>query len=79
MKTYHVIKIKYLGRTNNLGSRIKLVSERFNSRKTIGYNYSFNSSYDGAVDYLKKTHNILGVAEGKDCYYILTDTFKPIV
>lgn len=79
MKNYHVLKVAYLGPTNFKGSRVKITSERFEQSKTISWNYSFNSSYDIAADWLKNNgFDLLGIAEGKDCYYIISETFKPL-
>lgn len=75
----HVLKIKYLGPTNNRGSKVSIVSERFEQRKTIDYNHKFNSSADVAVDYLvKQGFNIVGKGESKEGYYLITDTFNPL-
>jgi hypothetical protein len=79
MKNFHIIKVKYLGPTNTKGSRVKMVSERFVSSKTISYDYKFNSAVDMAADWLTNTgFNIIGQAEGTDCGYIITDTFEEL-
>jgi hypothetical protein len=78
MKNYHIIKVKYFGATNYTGSRVKMISERFNVSKTIPYNHELNSIQDIAADYLQATHNIIGIGEGKDCMYVISDTFEPI-
>lgn len=76
---FHVIKVYYLGATNTLGSRIRIVSERFKVSKTIPYDYVFNSSLDIALDYLYKNgFNIIGQGCGNDCSYIITDTFDSL-
>lgn len=75
----HVIKVTYLGPTNSRGSRVKMHSERFQKGKTIGYDYQFNNSLDIAKDYLiKNGFELVAQAEGKDCYYIMTNTFKSL-
>lgn len=64
MKNYHLIKVKYLGATNTMGSRVKLTSERFNQSKTIPFDYTLNNINDMAAKYLKKTgHKIAGQVE----------------
>jgi hypothetical protein len=74
---YHVIKVKYIGPTNYSGSRVKMISERFEDSKTIPYGYEFNSALDIAENWLGKNgYEIVGHAEGKDCYYVITNTFK---
>ena len=76
---FHVLKVYYLGATNTLGSRVRIVSERFKISKTIPYNYVYNSSLDIALDYLSKNgFNIIGNAEGRNCSYIITDTFDSL-
>ena len=77
---FHVIKVYYIGATNSKPSRVKLVSERFKVSKTIEYNHQFNGICDIALDWLSKNgFNIIGKAEGKDCYYIISDTFNSII
>ena len=79
MTNYHVLKIKFHGATNTSGSRIGITSERFDQRLIIPYNYEYNSSYAGAEAYLiANGFNIIGMGVGKDCMYIITDTFKPL-
>lgn len=80
MQNYHIIKAKYLGATNYRGSRIKLTSERFEQSKVINYTYEFSNTLEIAENALKLLgFNLIGHAEGKDCYYIITDTFKGLV
>jgi hypothetical protein len=79
MKNYHVLKIKYYGPTNVSGSRIGIISERFNQRKTIDFRHDLGYSYEQAEFWLKNNgFGIVGMAEGKDCYYIISDTFEPL-
>lgn len=75
---YHIFKVKYYGATNTSGSRIGIVSERFDQRVTIS-DYECNSSVDGAEKYLRgRGYDIVGIAEGKDCMYIISSTFEPL-
>lgn len=79
MTNYHIIKIKYLPATTYRPARIKLISERFHNYVIIPYDYQYNSAYDMAeVWLLSHSFNVIGLAEGSDCYYIITDTFKPL-
>lgn len=76
---FHVLQIKYLSPTNNKGSRVSINSERFEQRVTIDYNHEFNSIAEIANEYLSaKGFNIIGKAESKEGYYLITDTFKPL-
>ena len=77
VKNFHVLKVSYLGASNYEPSRIKITSERFKKSKTISYNHNFNSTAEGAIDYLEsRGFDIVGKAEGKDCYYIISTTFE---
>jgi hypothetical protein len=79
MKNHHIIRVKYYGATNTNGSRVGIISDRFRERVTIPYDYSFNTSYEIAVNWLKNNgFNVIGIGEGLDCSYVITDTFKPL-
>lgn len=55
LKNYQLIKVKYLGATNTLGSRVKMIDTRFeNKSKTIPFNYSLNNVNDMAAEYLNQ-------------------------
>lgn len=76
---YHVLKIKYLGPTNYTGSRVKIISERFEQSKTIDYDHKYSNINDMAAKWLiGKGFNILGYGEAKDGMYIISDTFEPL-
>lgn len=78
-KNYHLLKVTYIGPTNYLGSRVKITSERFKQSKTISYDYAFNNALDIAEDWLTKNgFEIVGHGEGKDCYYVISNTFEPL-
>lgn len=82
IKNYHILTIKYIGPSNVLGSRIKIISERFKESVTISYDYECNSALDGAEKWLKAHgFNLIGHGEGKDHMYVITDIFispKPL-
>lgn len=79
MKNYHVLKVSYLGATNSRGSRVKISSERFQQYVIVSYSYKFNNTADIAEDWLKYNNfEIIGCAEGIDCYYIISSTFEPL-
>ncbi len=79
MKNVNVIKVKYLGATNTKGSRVKIVSDRFKSNVTLGYDYKFNSALDIALDYLSKLgFDVIGCNNDGDVGYIITSTFEDI-
>lgn len=75
---FHVLKVKYIGATNYKPSRVSIRSERFEQSKTIEYDHQFSNTYEIAINWLNENgFNVPGKAEGKDCYYIISDTFKP--
>jgi hypothetical protein len=79
MQNLHIIKVKYIGPTDFDGTKIKLFSERFNHSIKIPFDYKFNSTIDIAIDYLSNNnYNIIGIADSKKSYFIITDTFKPL-
>ena len=76
MQNLHIIKIKYLGPTDNRGARVKLTSERFFGSVTLDYDYSTEPT-EQAVNWLKSHgFKIVGTAEGRNCDYVITSTFK---
>ena len=76
---YHLIQVKYLGPTNNLGSRVKLISKRFEQSIIIDYAYELNNSMEMAEKWLESNgFDIIGHAEFGDSYIIITDTFEPL-
>ncbi len=75
----HAITIKYIGPTNNRGSRVSITSDRFKERVLISYDYSMNNIYDMAISYLEtKGFTITGLAETKNGYILITNNFKSI-
>jgi hypothetical protein len=79
IKNFHVLTVKFLGPTNNTGARVKIISERFKDSVTIPFDYQFDNTCSIAEAWLTKHgYNITGHAEGKDHYYIITDTFESL-
>jgi hypothetical protein len=78
----HAIEVRFLGPTATKGAQINLnslLSFTGGDVLTIFYNRSAGSWLDHAVEVLKTAgFEIVGVAEGADCYYIITSTFKPL-
>ncbi len=76
---YNIIEVVYLGATNNKGSRVKMYSPRFETSKTIPFNYSLNSIDEMAIEYLKNNgFEIIGQGETKKGFAIITSTFKAL-
>ena len=75
---FHVLKVSYVGPGNTTGTRVKITSERFEQSKMVSYDYA-TDTMGTAVNYLEqKGFKIIGKAEGKDCYYLISTTFEPI-
>lgn len=79
MQNLHLLHIKYLGATNTLGARIKITSYRFQQSIIINYDYSCSTAYEIAKNHLEKLgFNIIALAELKEGYALLSDTFEPL-
>jgi type II restriction/modification system DNA methylase subunit YeeA len=80
MQNYHVITAIYIGPTNEKGSRIKLHSDRFEQTVIISFNHeTFRQTDEIAIDYLQsKGFDIIGKAEKKDGYFLISNTFEPL-
>lgn len=79
MKNYHLLQIKYLGATNYNGSRIKIISKRFEQSVTIPYDYKYDNTCEGATAYLEsKGYEIIGKGEFGDSYILISTTFEPL-
>lgn len=79
LENFHVLEVKYLGATNTKGSRVKIYSHRFKQSVITDYDYSFSNSYEIAQNWLNKnSFKLIGKGEGKDCYFIFSETFKPL-
>jgi len=78
MKNYHVLTVKYLGPTDYKGSRVVIRSDRFKKSKTLSFDYT-TDTLGTAVNYLEsKGFDLVGKAEGKDCYYLISNTFETL-
>lgn len=76
---FHILTVKYVGATNFLGSRVKIISERFKQSITFGYQHEYNNTLDQAKAWLTAHgFEVIGQAEGKDHYYVISTTFEPI-
>jgi hypothetical protein len=64
MKNLIAISVRYVAPTNTKGARVKLTASRFNTSKTIPYDYENNSAEDTAVSFFE-SH---GVAPFARCY-----------
>lgn len=77
LTNYHIIKVSYIGPTNSNPSKVSMRSDRFKQTKVIQYDYEFYGTCEIAQNWLTKNgFDLIGTAEGKDCYYIISTTFK---
>jgi hypothetical protein len=77
---WHVLTVKYIGWSNELPARVKIISERFKHSVTFSFDSELgNDTCEQAEHWLKKNgFNVIGHAEGKGHYYVITDTFEPL-
>lgn len=79
---YHILIVKHIGATNENAARVKIISERFKCSVKIPYSNEpgvSTPSLDTAILWLTKNgYVITGKGEGKDHYYLITDTFKSL-
>ena len=80
IQNFHVLKVSYVGQTNHKPARVKITSERFKQSRLIEYERDNGDDSCEIAEYwlLSNGFTIKGHAEGKDCYYVITDTFKPL-
>jgi hypothetical protein len=82
MKNFHLIEVKYLGATNNKGSRVKLTSLRFpNDSITTSLNYKNNSIKDDAIELFNELDFRItgyGYDERKGVFIFCSETFEPL-
>ena len=77
---YHILTVKLIGWSNTLPSRVKVISEIFNESVTFTFDTEYgNDTCEQAEYWLKQNgFNVIGHAEGKGHYYVITDTFQPL-
>jgi hypothetical protein len=77
---YHVLIVTYKSWTNKGQSSINIRSECFNQTVKIPFDTDHgNDSCEIAEHWLQsKGFTVIGHAEGKDNYYVITDTFLPL-
>lgn len=77
---FHAFEVFYVGPTDHLGSRTKIVSKRFKQSVTLPYDHEFNGSREQAIAYLEgKGFVITGQAEfSPSSTLLLSSTFKPL-
>ncbi len=80
MTNYHILIIKTLPATNTNPAKVRIYSERFKEGKTIPFTNevaSISPTLETAENWLRKNgFELVGHAEGKDHYYVISSTFK---
>jgi len=78
LQNFHVLQVTYIGATDHKPSRVRISSFRFKQSKTIEYDHNFNNTGDIAEDWLTKNgFELIGKAESKEGYAMISTTFKP--
>lgn len=79
LPNFHAIEVKYIPPGNVLGSRVKLTSARFNKSITISYDHEYDNALECGVAALQaRGFDIIGTAECKNAYIVITSTFKTL-
>ena len=79
MQNLHVLRVQYHGPTDHRGSRVSIISDRFEQRVTIPYDHAYRHTIDIAAAYLQEHgYNVIAQAEGPAWDYLITDTFKAL-
>lgn len=79
---FHMFTVNYIGASNYRCSRIKITSCRFKNSKDKNESITIinNNGIVDAIDFLRsKGFVISGKSEGRDCDYIISDTFKSLL
>ena len=79
VKNMRAIRVKYLGATNNKGSRIKLIEQMYQTTDTItlSYDYAIGNGTEQAIKYLQnKGINILGKSDVKGETILFSDSWQ---
>jgi len=77
LENFHAFKVTGVPATNDKPYKVKLFSERFRQSVLLDYSSDTPYSFDVAEKYLKENgFEVIGKAEAKDSYIILSTTFK---
>lgn len=71
LPNFHVLIIKYVGQTNCLPSRVKIISERFKQSVTLSYGDEGNTLEQAEEWLIRNGHNVIGHGEGKGHSYVI--------
>lgn len=78
MTNYHILNISFIGSTDRRPARVKIKSDRFKQSVIVQFDYEFDT-VGTALNWLQSQEfEIVGKGEGKDSYYLISTTFKPL-
>jgi hypothetical protein len=79
LENFHVLELKFIGPTNQKGSRIRIKSFRFKQSLIIPFDYYYSNTLGVAQAWFEKNgFELVGMAETPESYLIITTTFKPL-
>jgi hypothetical protein len=82
LPNFHILTVKYIGQSNYLPSRIKIISERFKQSVTFSYGDNGNTLDQAEAWLIANGHKVTGHGEGKGHYYVVCEhvngSFKPL-
>lgn len=79
LQNFHVLTVRYRGATNTDSGKVLIRSDRFKQTKSIDYDYCCDNALDVAQNWLTLNgFELIGKAEGKDCYFAVSTTFEPL-
>ena len=79
VKNMRAIRVKFLGATNNKGSRIKLIEQMYSTTETItlSYDYAIGNGTEQAIKYLQnKGINLIGKSDLKGETILFSDSWQ---
>lgn len=77
---HHILIVKFIGWSHTQPAMVKIISERFKESVKFTFDTTYgNDTCEQAEYWLKKKgFNVIGHAEGKGHYYVITNTFEPL-
>jgi len=79
LNNLHALEVTFVSPNEQRGARVRIKSHRFKQSKIISFDYTYNQTYEMAQNWLENNgFELVGQAEGKDSYIILSTTFKPL-
>lgn len=80
LENFHIIEVSHIWHRNK--DKVKIKSPRFRETIYIEYNVASDETQEPVQEAVKfltaKGFKFIGKAEGKDCFLLISSTFKPI-